>query len=64
MSAYSETQAMTEEDTLSGQQNSVSWDGNIGDKRLKLVESTLVKKRGTSIPVFERSYFKQNPFTY
>ena len=30
---------MTEDDTLSGQQNSVSLDGNIGDEQLKLVES-------------------------
>ena len=39
MSACSVTQKMTEDDTLSGQQNLVSWNGNIGDKHLKLVES-------------------------
>ena len=38
-SAYSDTQTMTKHDTLSGQQNSVSWDWHIGWKQLILVES-------------------------
>ena len=39
ISAYSNTQTMTEDDTLSGQQNSVSWDWHIAKKQLTLVES-------------------------
>ena len=39
MSAYSDTQTIIEDDTLSEQQNSVSWDWHIGEKQLTLVES-------------------------
>ena len=41
MLAYSDT-TMTEDENMSGQQKSPSWDGNIGDKQLKLVESNML----------------------